>query len=797
MSSELGKLKAGIDNFKRGNFLEAIQILEEVCREYEIEQQGTFREYRDAQVNLVKAYIYAENKPQAILCCKKLAVCENKQVRDWARKVLSSISPESLVSLKDEDELEKKNPTQFINSPEEATKVLLFINEEIQNIDSDFVIKTLQSLLEIIEPNTKEYLYAQILLIEAYHSQQSLDSARLIAKQLMDSKHYLTHMLVNNYLMHSTLDITNFYRKATSKSKYSLNAIEASNIFQLGYKSILNKDYKAAIQAFITYSQQASSKNKEFLQANKWLVKAYQEIDDMDAGIKLCQELLVSKHYKTRRFAREQLFTIFFTENSALVISPKKEETPNSVLDAIPERVTTLSSDINIEDSEDEQQSKSFIFKYRSLDEFKNFSKKKLLPELRKFEKLRKKSLVSIYIANSIFIFVTYILIRYFPFKFLPDINVRDENIIYIHVLSKVIVLPSLFLGHLIVFTLMLLIFLFIEVICFFLWASFYNSAFDTFAGKYNAKVIGKILEFINTNRNFRYSQINYDNTVGKVELALQNSQIFYGVLQPNSVTQNNQIYGTINNINLSISNVSLATRINHKFTNIFNNISLIDNRELYPAEVARLIISSISFVFPFPFILLHFWRLIKGFPYLISKIFYGNNIDFERFKNIFLTNDAYYQDIFRGLFFYAKFNKSTKAATIIKPKILKSNLNTINPLDRKQIVKLEDPEFAKYFNVYSEDQIQARYILSTNLMEKLARFRKKIGRNVYVSFVEDTIYIAIEYPEGIFEPNLYRSMLRFAPLREYFEAIQLMIGIIEELNLDCYIWQKPQPKKT
>jgi Protein of unknown function (DUF3137) len=104
-------------------------------------------------------------------------------------------------------------------------------------------------------------------------------------------------------------------------------------------------------------------------------------------------------------------------------------------------------------------------------------------------------------------------------------------------------------------------------------------------------------------------------------------------------------------------------------------------------------------------------------------------------------------------------------------------------------LIKLEDPEFSKYFTVHSQDQVDARYILSTSLMETLVKFRKKVRKNVYISFVENMMYVAVEYPNGLFEPNLYKSMLSFAPLREYFEAMQLMLKLIEELNLNRHIW--------
>jgi Protein of unknown function (DUF3137) len=74
--------------------------------------------------------------------------------------------------------------------------------------------------------------------------------------------------------------------------------------------------------------------------------------------------------------------------------------------------------------------------------------------------------------------------------------------------------------------------------------------------------------------------------------------------------------------------------------------------------------------------------------------------------------------------------------------------------------------------------------------MAKLVKFRKKAGRNFYISFVENMIYIAIEYPEEIFEPKLFKNMLSLAPMREYFENIQLMLGIVEDLNLNKRIWR-------
>lgn len=45
------RLEAGLNAIERGNFLEAIKLLEEYCQEYELNSQGSFREYIQALDN--------------------------------------------------------------------------------------------------------------------------------------------------------------------------------------------------------------------------------------------------------------------------------------------------------------------------------------------------------------------------------------------------------------------------------------------------------------------------------------------------------------------------------------------------------------------------------------------------------------------------------------------------------------------------------------------------------------------------------------------------------------------------
>ena len=152
---------------------------------------------------------------------------------------------------------------------------------------------------------------------------------------------------------------------------------------------------------------------------------------------------------------------------------------------------------------------------------------------------------------------------------------------------------------------------------------------------------------------------------------------------------------------------------------------------------------------------------------------------------------------IFKGLFFIGDFNKHFTCETVVLPDTAEKlfghfgqKLQSIN-IFRGQLIKLEDPEFESHFVVYGDDQIQARYILSTSLMERIIEFKKKSGRKIYLSFVGSKVFVAVSYTKSLFEPRLFRTLLDFEPVREYFEDLQLAIGIVDDLNLNTRIWSK------
>ena len=154
------------------------------------------------------------------------------------------------------------------------------------------------------------------------------------------------------------------------------------------------------------------------------------------------------------------------------------------------------------------------------------------------------------------------------------------------------------------------------------------------------------------------------------------------------------------------------------------------------------------------------------------------------------------YVSIFNGIFFIADFHKDFVGETIVLPdraEKLFGKLGTIFQkmnISRPDLVKLENPDFEKAFVVYGTDQVEARYILTPALMERIMDFQKKSGK-IYLSFLHSKVYIAISLSKNLFEPPLLRSMLNYKLVEDYFKYLMLIVNIVEDLDLNTRIWSK------
>lgn len=190
-----------------------------------------------------------------------------------------------------------------------------------------------------------------------------------------------------------------------------------------------------------------------------------------------------------------------------------------------------------------------------------------------------------------------------------------------------------------------------------------------------------------------------------------------------------------------------------------------------------------------------------SGNDYIKGKID-GVDIEFSDIeaKNIHRDSKGREQveTTFKGLYIVAKFNKNFRYQTIVLPDIAKRLfgdvvgrfLQSLNSF-KGELVKMDDIEFDKNFVVYSKDQVEARYILSNSLMPKIVELKKRAKSQLYLSFVDSSIHIALYTNKDMFEPPIFTSLLDYANTKDFLEMLMLVSNIVEELNLNKHLWSK------
>ncbi len=144
-----------------------------------------------------------------------------------------------------------------------------------------------------------------------------------------------------------------------------------------------------------------------------------------------------------------------------------------------------------------------------------------------------------------------------------------------------------------------------------------------------------------------------------------------------------------------------------------------------------------------------------------------------------------YWEDIFKGFLFIADFHKEFQGeTTILRNSFFKVKMGTSR-------VKMENPDFEKVFDVFSTNQIEARYLITPSMMERMLKLDSNFKKGVTISFRNSTILVAIPDSKNRFEADVWSSLNDMSILKSDFSVLQSLLDIVEELNLNTRIWSK------
>lgn len=94
--------------------------------------------------------------------------------------------------------------------------------------------------------------------------------------------------------------------------------------------------------------------------------------------------------------------------------------------------------------------------------------------------------------------------------------------------------------------------------------------------------------------------------------------------------------------------------------------------------------------------------------------------------------------------------------------------------------IKLEDVKFDRLFNVFSDDEIEARYLITTAFMERLLNLKTTFkSKNIKCAFINNQVFFALSTKKNLFEfGNLFKPLNNIENIeffREFFSILDLI----------------------
>ncbi len=151
-------------------------------------------------------------------------------------------------------------------------------------------------------------------------------------------------------------------------------------------------------------------------------------------------------------------------------------------------------------------------------------------------------------------------------------------------------------------------------------------------------------------------------------------------------------------------------------------------------------------------------------------------------------------EPVFRGVFVCADFYRADMLGSVlILPdayrKYLSRSERAFHRMGGRRVKKQLLDEFEAVFDTYATPQVRVADIISTDLQRALLRFRARFlevnqHKDIYLSIIEDNVYLALSHPKNLLEPSLFRNTVSFEVVQEFYEDIRLLLEILSELDV-------------
>ena len=155
---------------------------------------------------------------------------------------------------------------------------------------------------------------------------------------------------------------------------------------------------------------------------------------------------------------------------------------------------------------------------------------------------------------------------------------------------------------------------------------------------------------------------------------------------------------------------------------------------------------------------------------------------------------DTTYTTIFKGRWMIFDFNKTFKANVQVAQKGFGGAIRRkrYKGEEKYKRVKLESHDFNKRFKVFAQSELEAFYILTPHMMERIIKLDNDNQGKMMLCFYNNKLHVAINDGKDSFEYTSYfKKINEQNELEKTSKDIKLITSFIEDLNLENDIFRK------
>ena len=176
-----------------------------------------------------------------------------------------------------------------------------------------------------------------------------------------------------------------------------------------------------------------------------------------------------------------------------------------------------------------------------------------------------------------------------------------------------------------------------------------------------------------------------------------------------------------------------------------------------------------------------------KGEDYIKGRI---GSVQFELcevlVQNLSPVNKKVFP-VFKGIFLHSHLSSDQKGNVLVIPRHRKQfhgrSIRNFIEAGGSQVEIIYDALFKNTFVVYASPFTNIRDFLSDDLQKLIANYYANTKRDIFISFVDNQLFLFLDEPDEFLEPYLFRSNVSFKLIDNFFRDIQLVMTIVEDFD--------------